>query len=83
MHRLELESKAPRIESDYKPEHADLIEGQKRKQKRKEFKLKRMLFSTGGWLVMGYMVYLIIVTARSTPTIWDPYDVLGVSRVRT
>jgi hypothetical protein len=27
------------------------------------------------------MVYLILVTARLTPDIWDPYDVLGVSRV--
>lgn len=26
------------------------------------------------------MVYLILVTARTVPKIWDPYDVLGVSR---
>lgn len=32
---------------------------------------------------MAYMVYLIIVTARTIPKIWDPYDVLGVARVRT
>jgi translocation protein SEC63 len=29
------------------------------------------------------MIYLILVTARLTPDIWDPYDVLGVSRVCT
>jgi hypothetical protein len=29
------------------------------------------------------MIYLILVTARLTPDIWDPYNVLGVSRVRT
>lgn len=29
---------------------------------------------------MAYMIYLIIVTARVTPKIWDPYDILGVSR---
>ena len=31
---------------------------------------------------MGWMVYLIIVTQRIMPKIWDPYDILGVSRVR-
>jgi len=30
---------------------------------------------------MGWMVYLIAVTARSIPEIWDPYDILGISRV--
>jgi len=28
------------------------------------------------------MIYLIAVTTRTVPKIWDPYDVLGVSRVR-
>ena len=35
----------------------------------------------GGWALNALMVYLIIVTARSVPKIWDPYEVLGVSRV--
>jgi translocation protein SEC63 len=35
-----------------------------------------------GYLVMGWMVYLITVTARTIPKIWDPYDILGISRVR-
>lgn len=30
---------------------------------------------------MAYMVYLIVVTARTTTKLWDPYDILGVSRV--
>jgi preprotein translocase subunit Sec63 len=34
-----------------------------------------------GWLVMGWMVYLMAVTARTIPKIWDPYDILGISRV--
>ncbi|KAF2104524.1 hypothetical protein NA57DRAFT_51345 [Rhizodiscina lignyota] len=75
----ELENTAPRIQSDFKPKDADLIEGQRRKQKRRERKLKRMLFALGGWLVMAYMVYLIIVTAATIPKIWDPYEVLGIS----
>lgn len=29
---------------------------------------------------MAFMVYLILVTARSQPKIWDPYEILGLSR---
>ncbi|KAI9705222.1 MAG: secretory subunit [Bogoriella megaspora] len=76
----DLENTAPRIQTDFQPEDAELIDGQKRKQKRKELKIKRMLTTLGGWLLMSYMVYLMIVTARSVPKIWDPYEVLGVSR---
>ncbi|KAF2396016.1 protein translocation protein SEC63 [Trichodelitschia bisporula] len=79
----ELENTAPRIHSDFKPEHADLIDGQKAKQKRRERKLKRMVASSVGWAMMTFMIYLIIVTARTVPQIWDPYDVLGVSRSAT
>lgn len=77
---LDLENTAPRIKSDYEPEHADIIAGLKAKQKRKERKIKRAIVSIGGWLVIAFMVYLIIVTARTITKIWDPYDVLGVSR---
>jgi translocation protein SEC63 len=72
---------APRIRTDYKPDHAETIEGLKAKQKRKERKIKRMVFSIAGWSLMAFMVYLIIITARTVPQIWDPYEVLGVSRV--
>ena len=30
---------------------------------------------------MGWMVYLILVTQRLTPKIWDPYTILDISRV--
>lgn len=76
----ELENTATRINTDFKPKHADLIEGQRKKQKRRERRLKRMLFSVTGWLLIAYMAYLMAVTARTVPKIWDPYDVLGVSR---
>jgi translocation protein SEC63 len=78
---IELVNTAPRIRTDYKPKHADIIDGLKAKQKRKERKIKRMIFSIAGWSLMALMVYLIIVTARTVPKIWDPYEVLGVSRV--
>lgn len=77
----ELENTAPRIRTDYKPAEQDLILDQKNKQKRRERKLKRIIFSSLGWLLMGYMVYLMAVTARTQIKIWDPYEVLGVSRV--
>jgi translocation protein SEC63 len=77
----ELENTAPRIRSDFKPEGSEIIDGQKKTQKKKERKLKRMLTSGAGWLLMVYMVYLIMVTARTIPKIWDPYEVLGVSMV--
>ncbi|KAI9802101.1 MAG: secretory subunit [Piccolia ochrophora] len=77
------ENTAPRISSDYKPPHADLIQGQKKKQRRRERKVKRMITVVVGWLVMGWMAYLMMVTATTTPQIWDPYDILGISRSAT
>ena len=36
----------------------------------------------GGWSLNALMLYLIWVTARTVTKIWDPYEILGVSRVR-
>ncbi|KAJ5578528.1 uncharacterized protein N7459_007492 [Penicillium hispanicum] len=76
----ELENTAPRIKSDFKPQHADLVEAQKRKRLRKERRIKRIVTVIVGYVVMAWMVYLILVTARTTTKAYDPYDVLGVSR---
>ncbi|KAJ5711857.1 hypothetical protein N7488_006013 [Penicillium malachiteum] len=76
----ELENTAPRIKSDFKPEHADLVEAQKRKRLRKERRIKRIATVVVGYAVMAWMVYLILVTARTTAKLYDPYDILGVSR---
>ncbi|GES59560.1 protein translocation complex component [Aspergillus terreus] len=76
----ELENTAPRIKSDFKPKDGDLIEAQKRKRLRKERRIKRIITVVVGYAVMAWMVYLIIVTARTTPKVWDPYDILGISR---
>lgn len=78
----ELENTAPRIKSDFKPQHADLIEAQKRRRLRKERRIKRIITVILGYIVMAWMIYLIIVTARTTTKSYDPYDILGVSRVR-
>ena len=71
-------NKAGHISSTYQPDNADIIDTQRAKQKRKELRLKRMLTAATGWLVMAYMVYLMIVTARAVPKIWDPFSILGV-----
>lgn len=39
-----------------------------------------MIAAAIGWAVMAWMVYLMIVTTRTQVKIWDPYEVLGVSR---
>ena len=71
-------SKATQISSSYQPKNADLIDVQRAKEKRKELRLKRILTAATGWLVMAYMVYLMVVTARSTPKVWNPYDILDI-----
>ncbi|KAK5091258.1 secretory subunit [Lithohypha guttulata] len=76
----DLENTGARIQSDYKPQDEDIIQAQRRKQKRKERKTKRIVSACVLWGVIAYMIYLIIVTQRVVPQIWDPYDVLGVSR---
>ena len=77
----EIENTAPRIKSDFKPKDDDLIQAQRRVQKRKEFKTKRTVAAVLGYLIMAWMVYKIIVTQRILPKIWDPYEILGLSRV--
>ncbi|KAK0124489.1 secretory subunit [Cadophora gregata] len=69
---------APRIKSDFRPEHADLVDSQRKAQRRKERKLKRAIAVVAGWAIMGFMAYLIVVTARIIPKIWNPYDILGI-----
>ncbi|KAF3898246.1 Translocation complex component [Trichophyton interdigitale] len=75
-----LENSAPRIKSDFKPQHDDIIQSQKQKLLRKERRIKRIITVIVGYAVMAWMVYLITVTARSAPKIWDPYEILGISR---
>lgn len=80
-HFAELENTAPRIKSEFKPKNDDLIQGQKQKRLRKERRIKRAIAVLVGWAIIAWMIYLIIVTARTIPKIYDPYEILGVSRV--
>ena len=76
-----VEAAAAPAKYDYKTDDEDLIQESKGKAKRRERKLKRMLAAALGYLIMAGMIYLIIVTARITPKLYDPYDILGASRV--
>lgn len=79
----DLEQTAARIQSDFKPKDSDLIEAQRKKRKRKNRKTKRIITVLLGYSFMAYMGYLIMTTQRTAPKLWDPYDILGVSRSLT
>jgi translocation protein SEC63 len=72
---------APRIKTKFQPEHSDLIDAQRKAQKRRERKLKRGIAVVLGWGIIALMAYLIMVTATTIPRIWNPYDILGISDV--
>lgn len=76
----DLEETASRIQSDFKPKNVDVIDAQRKRRKRQARKTKRIIAVVLGYAFMAYMVYLIIVTQRTVPKMWDPYDILGVSR---
>jgi translocation protein SEC63 len=76
-------SKAPKIESPAPPNHADIIDTQRAKQKRKELRMKRIITAVSGWVIIAYMVYLMSVTARHAPKIWNPYGILDVAMSAT
>ncbi|KAI4186079.1 MAG: hypothetical protein L6R41_003705 [Letrouitia leprolyta] len=76
----ELENTAPRIKSDFKPPDENIIQGQRRKQWRRERRLKRLITVIAGYATMALMLYLIAVTKTTMPKIWDPYDILEIPR---
>ena len=81
MDKIDIEDTAPRIRSNFKPADDALIQGQKRKQWRRERRLKRIITVAMGYLTMAWMFYLIMVTKTTAPKIWDPHSILGISRV--
>ena len=76
----ELEQTAAHVESDFKPKDEDLIQAQKKRQRRKERKLKRIVAVVFGWISMAYLAYLVYNSEQTKVKLWDPYDILGVSR---
>ncbi|OCT49861.1 putative protein translocation complex component (Npl1) [Cladophialophora carrionii] len=76
----DLEHTASRIKSDFRPANVDLIEAQRKRRKRQTRQTKRLIAVVLGYAFMAYMIYLIAITQRTMPKMWDPYDILGVSR---
>ncbi|KAL7275827.1 secretory subunit [Rhizina undulata] len=73
-------SKTPLLKSNiFKPPKYDLIEGSRRRQAKRERRLKRFAFITVGWALFAYMAYLIQTTVVIEGKIWDPYEILGIS----
>lgn len=75
------ENVAPVIKTDYKPQHADVVESLRSADKKKQRKLGRALVVLLGWAVMVGMAYLIMTTEAKIPKLWNPYDILGISDV--
>ena len=75
------EQTAPRLDYGYEIPDDKIREDSKRRAKRKQRKLKRIITVVLGYALMIGMVYLIIVTQRVLPRVYDPYEILGVSRV--
>ena len=76
----ELEQTAAHVESDFKPKDEDLIQAQKKRRRRKERKFKRLVAAVFGWISMAYLAYLVYNSEQTKVKLWDPYDILGVSR---
>ena len=72
----------PRIQSDYKPKHADLVDAQRARDRKRSRRLGLTIFVILGWAVMAYTAYLIhYVEAPAAQRVWNPYDILGISEV--
>jgi translocation protein SEC63 len=75
-------SKEPLIKSpDYAPPQHEKVDEARRRQAKKERRLKRFTALVLGWAAFGYMCYLIATTSLTAAKIWDPYDILGISTV--
>lgn len=62
---------APRIQSDFKSEHHDVVDAQRASQKRKQRRIKRAIAVILGWVFMGLMFYLVLTTQATVAKIWN------------
>lgn len=69
------------VKTGFVPPRSDLIEAARRRQAKRERRLKRFISILLGWGLFVYMVYLIVTTEGVASKIWDPYEVLGISSV--
>lgn len=72
----------PLIKSaDYNAPQFESVEASRRRQAKKERRLKRFTALVLGWVAFGYVCYLIATTDVAESKIWDPYTILGISTV--
>jgi translocation protein SEC63 len=72
----------PRVQTDYKPKHADLVAAQRAKDRKQNRRVGLTIFVLLGWAVMAYTLYLIhYVETPAVQRTWNPYDILGISEV--
>lgn len=72
----------PRVQTDYKPQHADLVAAQRAKDRKQNRRVGLTIFVLLGWAVMAYTLYLIhYVETPAVQRVWNPYDILGISEV--
>jgi translocation protein SEC63 len=70
-----------RVQTDYKPKHGELVDLQRKAEKKKQRKLWLYLVVVAGWMVIGYMLYLIQTTEAPVQKLWNPYDILEIAEV--
>lgn len=75
------EKPGPRVQTDYKTNDAAVVEKLRKAEKKQHRMVTRALVAMAGWTILAAMLYLIIVTKRITPKLWNPYDILGISDV--
>ena len=80
-HIESLSSKSPLVKTGYRPPNAQLIDAARKRQAKRERRLKRLVTVVLGWSLFGYMVYLIATTKPGISKLWDPYEILGLSTV--
>lgn len=77
-------SKFPLIKDDeYNPPRYEKVEAARRRQAKKERRLKRFIAIVLGWTAFAYMSYMVATTTIVEGKIWDPYEILGVSTSAT
>lgn len=78
-------SKEPLIKSsDYCPPQHETVDAARRRQAKRERRLKRFTALVLGWALFGYMCYLVATSeAIAAAKLWNPYQILGISESAT
>lgn len=71
----------PRTKTDFRLKDADLVDAQRKLERRKQHKVWMAMMALAGWAIMAYTMYLIYVTPATVQKLWNPYDILGIDEV--